>query len=192
MNGLVENLDTWSAIRDNRLTICQELSSVLSWIEPAIAVTQTLLERRSQRTRLICPTPAPLVLGDAHRLGQVIANLLTNASRYSDWDEEIHITVACDAEWVRVTVRDHGPGIALNDQCLVFNRYERGVGAAAAAAEGRGLGLHIVRRIVELHGGSVGLDSVPGRGAAFWFTLPRQPENNRETAELDIANRRVP
>jgi signal transduction histidine kinase len=180
MNGLVENLDTWSAICNNQLTIHRESIPVLAGIEPAIAVTQTLLERRSQRTRLICPTPAPHVFGDAHRLGQVVANLLTNASRYSTCGDEIQIRVATEGAWVRVTVSDHGPGIAAEDRRRIFQRFERGREASDTVSEGRGLGLHIVSRIVELHGGAVGVDSLPGHGAAFWFTLRRDLERGCE------------
>jgi two-component system, OmpR family, phosphate regulon sensor histidine kinase PhoR len=172
MHGVVENLDTWSALCDQRLTLERDLTSMRSVVESAVSVTQPLLGRREQRVHVDCPSAIPMIACDAQRVGQVIANLLTNASRYSDWADEIAITVRDEPAGLRVAIIDHGPGIALPDQQRIFDRYARGRSAGHAAAEGRGLGLHIVRQIIELHGGLVGVTSTPGSGATFWFTLP--------------------
>lgn len=171
MNGLLDNLATWSAIRDDQLVLEERPVSVHEWLTATIDIVQPMLERRGQRVRLLCPTPAPLVLGDARRLGQVLANLLTNASRYSAAGDIIEIEVSADNGEVLVRVRDHGPGIPPAERDRIFERCFRGEQAAILAPSGQGLGLHIVRRLVELHGGAIGVESTVNQGTTFWFTF---------------------
>jgi signal transduction histidine kinase len=76
-------------------------------------------------------------------------------------------------------VTDHGPGIAPEEQKRIFMRFARGA-AGEERPEGLGLGLHIVRTLVEMHGGEVGVDSVPGHGASFWLRLPVRPDGSAE------------
>lgn len=111
------------------------------------------------------------VQGDAHRLRQVVQNLVGNALKYGAEGGRIEIRAKMHADAVRVSVTDHGPGVAPEDQELIFERYQR---ARRDRGDGRGLGLGlmIVRRIVEGHGGSVGIDSEVGHGSTFWFEIP--------------------
>lgn len=173
MNGLVENLTTWAEVRDGRLILRRAPLAGCDWIEPALALAQPILDRKGQRVRLSCPTPEPVIDGDALHLGQALVNLLLNAARYGAVGDVIDVVVTVEADCVRVRVTDHGPGIPAEEQGRIFARYVRGVGAERAVAEGQGLGLHIVRTLVALHHGAVGVESTPGHGASFWFTLPR-------------------
>jgi signal transduction histidine kinase len=117
------------------------------------------------------PDPVPLALDDT-RIQQVLLNLLENAARYSPDGAPITVEVAgAGATAVRVTVRDRGPGIAAVEQPRIFDRFVRG--AAAEGKGGLGIGLYLCRTIVERHGGSIGVDSTVGAGAAFWIDLPR-------------------
>jgi signal transduction histidine kinase len=106
---------------------------------------------------------------DRTRLEQVVTNLVTNAARYGH-GKPIDITVAADARSVRLVVRDHGIGIAPEDQRRIFERFER---AASRNFGGLGLGLYIARQIVEAHGGSIHVSSELGVGSSFTVELPR-------------------
>ena len=172
MNALVDNLSTWSAIRGGRLTLHPEYGPVTDWINTALAVAQPILDRKQQTVDVACPTPVPLVVGDAIRLGQVVLNLLTNAGRYSLAGDVIALRVSAQRGLVSVSITDHGPGIPVAEQPRIFGPHVRGQRARELAVSGEGLGLSIVHEIVRLHGGSVGVSSTVGHGATFWFTLP--------------------
>jgi signal transduction histidine kinase len=115
--------------------------------------------------------PLPVAI-DETRIHQVLLNLLENAARYAPEGAPIDVTISApSAAVVRVTVRDRGPGIAPAEQQRIFERFTRG--AAAEGKGGLGLGLYLCRTIVERHGGTIGVDSTLGDGAAFWIDLPR-------------------
>jgi NtrC-family two-component system sensor histidine kinase KinB len=99
----------------------------------------------------------------------VFANLLTNAIRHSPGGGVVSISVARTDGVIRFTVRDAGPGVPREYQQAVFDKFFRMPGAPTGAA---GLGLFIAKELVTAHGGEIGLDSEPGRGSSFWFTLP--------------------
>ncbi len=113
--------------------------------------------------------PIP-VLGDRRRLTQVLNNLIGNAIKFTPEGGTIRTTIDRVSGGVRVSVRDTGRGIPLEAREKLFERYTRASNVGQTA--GTGLGLMIVREIVEAHGGVVGVDSVPGEGSNFWFTLP--------------------
>lgn len=118
--------------------------------------------------------PLPPLVGDPIRIGQVFGNLIDNAIKYMKKDGERRIDVGCDEVdgFYRFRVRDTGPGIKPADQEKVFRLFAR-VGDHAGV-HGDGIGLAAVRKIVEKHGGTIGVESEPGKGSTFWFTVPRE------------------
>ena len=116
------------------------------------------------------------VTGDRDRLTQVFAGLTTNALRHTPPGTSIDLRVIQDVTTVRVEVTDHGPGIAAQDLPKVFDRFYRADVARARASGGSGLGLAIASAIVRAHGGTVGVESLPGEGATFWVELPASGE----------------
>jgi len=106
---------------------------------------------------------------DHFRIEQVVSNLLTNALRYAP-GAKVALTVTAEGGMAALTVKDSGPGILPEIQERIFQKFERGT--ASANQSGLGLGLFIVRSIVEMHEGSVGVESEPGKGAAFTVRLP--------------------
>jgi signal transduction histidine kinase len=112
----------------------------------------------------------PHVLGDGERLRQVLGNLIDNAVKYSPAGEPVEVRAASNHQVVLVSVRDRGPGIASDDQRLIFEKFGR-VGGANAKP-GTGLGLYIARSIAEAHGGTLEVSSTPGRGSTFTLRLP--------------------
>ena len=113
----------------------------------------------------------PHVRGDRERLRQVVQNLVDNAVKYSPAGAEVRVSASMDDELVRVDVQDHGPGIPLVDQTLIFEKFGRST-AVGGAKPGTGLGLFIARSIAEAHGGSLEVDSAPTCGSVFTLELP--------------------
>jgi signal transduction histidine kinase len=112
-----------------------------------------------------------LVEADPERLHQVVGNLLSNALTYTS-DGEIVIHARRDADRIRVEVEDHGPGLSSEEVGRIWESFYRGAEAAHLPNRGSGLGLTVVKQLVELHEGTVGVRSAPGQGATFWFALP--------------------
>jgi PAS domain S-box-containing protein len=111
-----------------------------------------------------------MVRGDDLRLSQVLTNFLNNALKYAPPEQPIAVRVSTARGMVRVAVTDHGPGLSPDEQAQVWGRFERG--AQQESGGGLGLGLYISQAIIAEHGGTIGVESVKGQGATFWFTLP--------------------
>ena len=116
---------------------------------------------------------ATAVLGDAHQLRQVLANLLRNALVHTPPGTGIEVSVANGDGRVRLRVRDHGPGLPTGDADALFERFWRAEGGRERGRAGAGLGLAIVAAIVDAHGGEVGAASAPDGGAVFSVSLPQ-------------------
>ena len=114
--------------------------------------------------------PLPVLRGDRTRLRQVLGNLIENAVKWSDAGEAVDVEVYALNGRVVVVVRDSGPGIAREEQSVIFEKFGRAKGGAGRS--GTGLGLFIARSIAEAHGGTVDVRSVPGEGATFTLMLP--------------------
>jgi signal transduction histidine kinase len=203
LNTLVENVLDAGSIRAGRFTIRMGRVDLSEVIEVAVGTIAPILEEKGQRVRVagldgeLAPygvvPPLPVAWGDVRRLGQVMANLVGNASKYGPSGDEI--VVRCTEEslgpgtrvMARVSVTDNGPGIPLPEQADVFERHFR-ASSAVLAAPGTGLGLAITRAIIEAHGGSVGLDSEPGRGTTVWFTVGLANEEIPQPIQTLVSN----
>lgn len=138
------------------------------------AVDEQRLSWSDRIITLEAPTGAVTISGDAHRIGQVVTNYLTNALKYSPPGASVAVTLAVERDHARVAVRDQGPGLTTEQMAHVWDRFHRvpGVRQQSGSGAGLGLGLHISRTIIEHHGGAVGVESAPKQGSTFWFTLP--------------------
>lgn len=143
-----------------------DLSTVIRGIVAGYSVHSSM-----HRFTLDLPSGWLAVRADPERIHQVLANLLTNAVNYSPAGGNIEVRARQLGDLVRVEVQDHGIGMAPEDQRRAFDRFYRASEARSLHGDGSGLGLSIVRDLVEAHGGHVGLVSRPGRGTTFWFTL---------------------
>jgi signal transduction histidine kinase len=144
----------------------------------------TLVRERAQRHGLALELEVGDGLGewvaDARKVKQVVVNLLSNAVKFTPNGGSVSVRArhlngidGRAGEWAEISVSDTGVGIAREDQALVFEEFRQAGGDVLRKAEGTGLGLALVKRFVELHGGEVTLDSEPGRGSTFRFTLPQ-------------------
>lgn len=119
-----------------------------------------------------------LVLGDRQRLRQAIGNLLANAVKYTPAGGHVQVSCTTEGDQVKIRVEDTGPGIAPEHLPHVFDRLYRVDRSRSQHTGGSGLGLAIAKQLVELHGGSIGVDSTVGKGSQFWIALPAAREKN--------------
>jgi signal transduction histidine kinase len=117
------------------------------------------------------PATLPPLRSDAEKLRIVLANLVGNALKFTERGEAV-VAVASAGEDLSITVRDTGIGIPSDEQQLIFEAFRQGGATARQPRGGAGLGLHIVKRLVELLGGTIAVESAVGRGSAFTVRLP--------------------
>jgi signal transduction histidine kinase len=134
-------------------------------------VAASSLGQDDVRVRVDLDGGLPAVRGDRERLRQVVQNLVDNAVKYSPAGGDVRLAAYAENGFVRVDVRDTGPGIPLEDQRLIFEKFGRS-SATGGGKPGTGLGLFIAHSIAEAHGGSLEVDSAPGAGATFTLALP--------------------
>jgi signal transduction histidine kinase len=123
--------------------------------------------------RVEFPPGFPEILGDEERLRQVITNLLSNAIKYSPNGGRVRVRGSVHPDQVIISVSDEGPGIAALDLPHVFERFYRGASDLTKRVKGTGLGLFLAKAVVEAHRGRIWVDSEPGQGTTFSFSLPR-------------------
>jgi PAS domain S-box-containing protein len=173
LSRLVGDLLDVSRIQANVLVMRIEECDLLDIVSEAIDAQRSVWPSRPITLEIASHGRIPL-LADADRIGQVVTNYLTNALNYSASDQPVVARVQVVGDRARVEVGDHGPGLAPAQQEHVFENYYRapGVERQSGLSGGLGLGLHISKTIIERHGGAVGVESLPGAGSLFWFTLP--------------------
>lgn len=171
LNTLVDNLLESGKIEANHLVLRRRTTAFNDVLSEAIRMTQPFLNRRQQVLDLEEPLTLPTLSLDGPRLIQVLVNLLSNASKYSPMTSVIGVRVEQQPEAIRVTIEDQGEGIPEERRQDIFRRFVR-LGREAKSDYGSGLGLAVVKAIVEAHGGQVGVNARQGNGSAFWFTLP--------------------
>lgn len=142
------------------------------------AVLEMFQEEALQKHLLIGFTEKPaslLIKADELKLRQVLYNLLSNSLKFTQ-KGFIHISLAKEPDGgARIMVEDSGPGIALGDQATIFRSYEQAGSASEKNGKGTGLGLAMSKQFVEMHGGKIWVESLPGKGSRFIFTLPPTP-----------------
>ena len=113
---------------------------------------------------------------DPDRVLQVVANLVSNAVKFSPEGGTVHVSVAPRGDVVRVSIRDEGPGIPEDYREQIFEKFSQAGKSQTGRQRGTGLGLSIARAIVEDHQGTIGFDTETGQGTTFWFELPKVGE----------------
>lgn len=173
LNRLVNDLLDVSRIQANRLELRLEEADLATIVRE---VVQAHRQADPWRTITLClPMDQRVtVCVDVDRIGQVVTNYLTNALKYSVEERPVAVGLAVDGNLARVWVRDEGTGIPAEQHAQIWERFHRvpGVEVQSGSGVGLGLGLHISRTIIEQHHGQVGVESVPGQGSTFWFTVP--------------------
>ncbi|HSO26686.1 MAG TPA: HAMP domain-containing sensor histidine kinase, partial [Anaerolineales bacterium] len=119
------------------------------------------------------------IWADPVRLRQIIENLVSNAIKYSPPGSQVKLSAALEGEYWRISVVDHGPGIAPGERARLFQPFARLSALPTGGEKSTGLGLAITHTYVQAHGGQIGVESEPGRGSTFWFTVPLPAEAGR-------------
>lgn len=132
-----------------------------------------LLEKNRQHWHATGFEQKVAVLGDRQRLAQIITNLVGNAVKFTPEGGTISTVITATGDYVEIAVEDTGRGIAQDEIPQLFERFTRSRSSSQNETPGTGLGLMIVRELVEAHGGKIGVESQPGVGSRFWFRLPR-------------------
>jgi signal transduction histidine kinase len=177
MANLIDELLDVSRIGSGRLRLRLERVDLRDVVQHAIETLEPDLRGKNHRISTALPEAPVWLQGDAHRLEQVFVNLLANASRYTDAGGELSIWLHTRAGQAIVRIRDSGVGITTDAMPHIFDLFRQADTADARSAEGLGVGLAVVRNLVELHGGSVTAASAGlGRGSEFTVRLPTQDQ----------------
>jgi two-component system sensor histidine kinase KdpD len=168
MTRLVDNVLQMARLQSGAVTLAPEWQPVEEIVGDVLRRLRPLLAGRRVDAH-VAPN-LPMVLVDGVLIGQVLANLLENAAKYTPPGTAIHITAGVEHGEVVVAVADEGPGLPAGEETRVFEKFHRA--APEPAQSGVGLGLAICRAIVSLHGGAISAENLPAGGAVFRFTLP--------------------
>ncbi len=173
LSRLIDNILDFSRIESGR----KEYQFVLADLREVVAATVRTFDAHLRHSGFHfvlegLGQPLPKVSIDADAIGQALHNLLDNAVKYSGDAKEIAVRVAGEGDFLVLSVQDHGIGIPRGEQEKVFDRFHRVGTALVHEVKGSGLGLSIVRHIVQVHGGRVSVESGPGAGSTFTIRLP--------------------
>lgn len=171
---LVNDLLDVSRIEAGRLELHLTSVDLAAVVRECVDEQRLLNEQRAISLTLPRDCDVVLVRADADRVGQVITNFLTNALKYSASDTPVSVSLALQGDRARVSVLDRGPGLSPETHGQIWDRFYRapGIEVRSGSGVGLGLGLYISKTIVERLGGAIGVESAPGQGSTFWFTLP--------------------
>lgn len=189
---LVDDLLDVSRIVTGKIHLDHEPIDLGSVLDRAIEEIQPAIDGRGHELMVTRPARAIVVDGDAVRLAQVFSNLLSNAAKYTDKPSQIWLTVEPAGRGVSIRVRDAGVGMTPEDLTRIFNLFEQVDNSVARTRGGLGIGLTLVKRITEMHGGSVTATSPGlGQGSEFVVTLPQSHSTPSVVATGKPANRKA-
>jgi NtrC-family two-component system sensor histidine kinase KinB len=168
LQAIVDELLDLSRIQADRIQLRLGPNDPEDLVREALDAQRSAAAAREVLLRSELLPGTPPVMADHERIGLVLANLIGNAIRYGPVGGTVAVRAIPQDGVLRVEVSDEGPGVAPDQRQAIFDRYVRAPGASPGGA---GLGLFIAKEVVHAHGGEIGVDSEPGHGATFWFTV---------------------
>jgi len=169
--GLINDVLDLSKIEAGQLSLSLADYSIGDMVQGVYTAVEPLAANKKLAFKIEVPPDLPPAHGDDRRLSQVLLNLVGNAIKFTDAGE-VAIKAAASNGAYTISVRDTGPGIAAADQTKIFEEFQQADNSQTKTKGGTGLGLSIAKRIVEMHGGRLWVESNPGHGATFSFTVP--------------------
>jgi signal transduction histidine kinase len=179
--GLINDVLDFSKIEAGQLTLSLHDYSMKEVVQAVLAAVESLATEKKLRLEIALSPDLPLGKGDQRRIAQVLLNLVGNAIKFTEVGEVQVQATAADGVFA-VSVRDTGPGISSADQHRIFEEFQQVDSSSTRRKGGTGLGLAIAKRIIEMHGGRLWVESALGEGSTFWFTLPVRVESQPEAA----------
>lgn len=180
--GLVNDILDIERLESGGLRFETNRISLSDLVADAINVNQPYAELQNAKIAPLEISASAFVMGDEVRLSQVMANLISNAVKFSPDDGTVYVSLTRRDDGYKVRVIDHGPGIPAEFQAKVFERFSQADSSDSREKGGSGLGLSISAAIIENHDGKIGFESEPGNGACFYFDLPAVAEDAPVTA----------
>jgi len=174
LEGLVDNLLDMSAIETGHLNLQPKRFDLVALVVETIEMLRPQADAAHVTLRVVPGDEPVAIVADRARIGQALTNLVSNAIKYTDEGGRVSVTTAAQADDARVEVADTGRGIPPDELPHLFDKYYR-VTSTAAGPRGSGLGLAITKGIIDAHGGTIHVDSAPGEGSRFVFTIPPPP-----------------
>jgi CheY-like chemotaxis protein len=173
---LIEDLLDYSRMVTGKLRLAQRLTDLHAVAEAAVEAARTAAAAKEIRLQVVAESPPAMVVGDSDRLQQVVWNLVSNAVKFTPRGGRVEVWIGRVGTGLHLRVSDTGHGIARDFLPHVFERFRQGASAPSRSQGGLGLGLSIVKQLVDLHGGTVEADSPgEGKGATFTVALPIPP-----------------
>jgi signal transduction histidine kinase len=173
--GLINDVLDLSKIEAGQLTLSLDDYSLSDVVHGVVSAVEPLAAEKRLVFKAEVAADLPTGRGDGRRLSQVLLNLVGNAIKFTDRGE-VAIRAAVANGAFTVAVCDTGPGIAAADQAKIFEEFQQADSSITRKKGGTGLGLSIAKRIIEMHGGRIWVESEPGKGSTFYFTLPVRVE----------------
>ncbi len=173
MAHLVDDLLDASRVSTGNITLQKSTLLLSDIIESAVETSQPFIDKRHQHLTVVLPDEPILIDGDLVRLAQAFSNLLINATKFTQMEGSIAVSLNLSGETVTVSVKDNGVGISLDIQAFIFDLFRQGPHSLDRSQGGLGIGLSLVRTVVEMHGGTVNVRSAgAGFGSEFLVRLP--------------------
>jgi signal transduction histidine kinase len=179
--GLINDVLDLSKIEAGQLTLTLSDYSVHDAVQSAVTAVESLAREKGLRLVVDIAAKLPVGRADERRIVQVLLNLVGNAIKFTE-QGEVTVRVSRENGFFMVSVSDTGPGIPAAQHERIFEEFQQADGSATRANGGTGLGLAIARKIIELHGGRIWVESVVGKGSTFTFSLPVQAERRELSA----------
>jgi signal transduction histidine kinase len=168
---LINDILDLSKVEAGRMELELAEVSLADVLQAGVTMHSDRAARAGVKLELEADGAAITLYADERKLRQVVFNLLSNAVKFTPRDGTVSVVAGAADGVVKVAVRDTGPGIAADDQSLIFEEFRQ---AGEQGDEGTGLGLPLARKFVELHGGRLWVESEVGRGSTFLFTIPTE------------------
>jgi adenylate cyclase len=176
--ALINDVLDLSKIEAGQLTLSVSDYSMKDVVQTVFTAVESLVAKKELALQATVSPELPIGRGDERRITQVLLNLVGNAIKFTEFGE-VRVEVNTSDGTFLVAVSDTGPGIAPAAQEKIFEEFHQVDSSSTRKKGGTGLGLSIAKRIIEMHGGRIWVESSPGRGSTFWFTLPVRVERHR-------------